>query len=414
MTDRTRRIAFDILKSVEADGGYSNILLNRKLENEKNADPALTRRLVHGVLKNQILLDYQIARFLKKPGLRLQAKLLLRLGFYQLAFCGDIPAYTAVDETVALAKDVMKGNEGFVNAVLRSFLRDGKEIRTPEYRPDDRESLLEYLSVKYSCQKWIISLWLDAYGRERAEWQLAESLDDPALVLRRNRLKVGNAYEFDLSGGIAASEDYREGRFSVEDASAIEAINALHPKKGERVLDLCAAPGGKTCAMAEFMENEGSILACDIHEGKLKLVEKEAKRLGISIIRTCARDARQAPDEGEAASYDAVLCDVPCSGLGVLRRKPEIKLRLKEGDAKALPAVQSAILENAAAFVKPGGRLMYCTCTVVPAENEKVTKAFLEQGTFETVCERQIFTGESIDGPKGDGFYYCLMRKKNL
>ena len=414
MTDRSRRIAFDILKSVESEGAYSNILLNRKLERAESADPALVRRLVHGVLKNQILLDHNIARFLKKPGLRVQAKLLLRLGFYQLALCGDIPEYTAVDESVALAKEVMRGNEGFINAVLRSFLRDGKELKVPEPVEGDADSLAESLSVRYSCQPWIVRLWLKRYGEAKTRQLLSESLDAAPLVLRGNRLKVGNAYEFDTSGGIAASEDYREGRFSVQDASVIAAMNDLLPRKGEKILDMCAAPGGKTCAMAEYMENEGSILACDIHEGKLKLVEKEAARLGISIIRTCARDARTAPDEEEREAYDAVLCDVPCSGLGVLRRKPEIKLRLKEEDAKALPAVQSAILRNAAAFVKPGGRLMYATCTVVPDENEGVTRVFLQHAGFEKIKERQIFTGDAVDGVKGDGFYYCLMRKKDL
>lgn len=414
MTDRTRRIAYDVLKAVEAERGYSNILLNRKLEHAADADPALVRRLVHGVLKNQALLDYQIARFLRKPGLKLPAKLLLRLGFYQLAFCDEIPDHAAVDETVALARSVMKGNEGFINAVLRSFLRDSKTIRTPEPIPGDPDSLLESLSVRYSCQKWIVSLWLDAYGLQRTEQMLSESLETPALTLRRNPLKVDDSYEFDLSRGITASEDHREGRFSVQDASAIDAVSALHPQKGERVLDLCAAPGGKTCAMAESMENEGSILACDIHEGKLKLVEKEAARLGITIIRTRAGDARTAPPEGEKDAFDAVLCDVPCSGLGVLRRRPEIKLRLEEEDAKALPAIQSAILSNAAAFVKPGGRLMYATCTVDPAENEGVTQPFLAKGGFEKLLERQIFTGDPVNGVKGDGFYYCLMRKTIL
>ena len=414
MTDASRRLAFDILKSVESEGAYSNILLNERLERAQNADPAFVRRLVHGVLKNQDLLDYQIARFLKKPGLKTKQRVLLRLGFYQLAFCDDIPDHAAVDETVAFAKDALKGNEGFINAVLRSFVREGKTLRFPPCDPDNADSLITFLSVRYSCQPWIVSLWLNAYGAERAEQLLSESLDVPPLVLRRNRLKPDASGPFDLSGGIAASEDYRKGRFSVQDASATEAVEVLDPQKGERVLDLCAAPGGKTCCMAERMENEGSILACDIHEAKLRLVEKEADRLGISIIRTCARDASAAPPEEERASYDAVLCDVPCTGLGVLRRKPEIKLRLKEEDAKALPVLQAAILRNAAAFVKPGGRLMYCTCTVDPYENERITEAFLQTGTFEKLRERQIFTGDLACGFKGDGFYYCLMRKKNL
>ena len=414
MTDNSRRIAFDILKSVESEGAYSNILLNRRLERAQGADPAFVRRLVHGVLKNQLLLDRQIARFLKKPGLKTKQKILLRLGFYQLALCDDVPDYTAVDETVALAKDVLRGGEGFVNAVLRSFLRDGKTIRVPEPVPGDSDSLIESLSVRYSCQPWIVKLWLESYGEDRTRRLLSESLDTPPLVLRRNRLKVGNAYEFDISAGIASSEDYREGRFSVQDASTIEAMNVLFPRKGETVLDMCAAPGGKSCAMAEYMENEGSILACDVNEAKLRLVEKEAKRLGISIIQTRVRDARTAPGPDETEQYDAVLCDVPCSGLGVLRRKPEIKLRLQEEEWKALPQVQTDILRNAAAFVKPGGRLMYSTCTVDPAENEDVTAAFLRQSGFEKIKERQIFTGDPAEGAKGDGFYYCLMRKKNL
>lgn len=414
MTKTPRRIAFDILKAVESEGAYSNILLNRRLQQSPDSDPAFVRRLVHEVLKNQTLLDVQIDRYLRKGNVKLPARILLRMGFCQLALCDDIPDHAAVSETVSLAGEVMRGNEGFINAVLRSFLRDGKRIVLPDCDPQDPASLVRYLSVKYSCREWIVKRWINSYGRERAEWQLRESLEPAPLVLRGNRLKVGNAYEFDTSGGIQASEDYREGRFSVQDASAIEAINALHPKKGERVLDMCAAPGGKTCAMAEYMENEGEILACDIHEGKLALVEKEAQRLGISIIRTCPRDARTAPPAEEAASYDAVLCDVPCSGLGVLRRKPEIKLRLKEEDVKALPSIQAKILANAAAFVKPGGRLMYCTCTVDPAENERVTGEFLQEGTFEKIRERQIFIGEILEGTKGDGFYYCLMRKKNL
>ena len=414
MTDNSRRIAFDILKSVESEGAYSNILLNRRLERAQGADPAFVRRLVHGVLKNQLLLDRQIARFLKKPGLKTKQKILLRLGFYQLALCDDVPDYTAVDETVALAKDVLRGGEGFVNAVLRSFLRDGKTIQIPEPVPGDADSLIESLSVRYSCQPWIVKLWLESYGEDRTRRLLSESLDTPPLVLRRNRLKVGNAYEFDISAGIASSEDYREGRFSVQDASTIEAMNVLFPRKGETVLDMCAAPGGKSCAMAEYMENEGSILACDVNEAKLRLVEKEAKRLGISIIRTRVRDARTAPGPDETERYDAVLCDVPCSGLGVLRRKPEIKLRLQEEELQALPQIQTDILRSAAAFVKPGGRLMYSTCTVDPAENEDVVAAFLRQGGFEKIKERQIFTGDLAEGAKGDGFYYCLMRKKSL
>ena len=155
MTDSSRRLAFDILKAVEADGGYSNILLNRRLERTKDADPALVRRLVHGVLKHQTLLDFQIARFLKKPNLRMQARLLLRLGFCQLAFCEEIPDYTAVDETVALAKEVMRGNEGFVNAVLRSFLREGKALQFPDCDPENEDN---WMAIPFTPAAAIFSI----------------------------------------------------------------------------------------------------------------------------------------------------------------------------------------------------------------------------------------------------------------
>ena len=407
MTDRSRRLAYDILKDVEAENAYSNILLNERLQGEEGADPALVRRLVHGVLNNQILLDYQIRRFLRKSGLKRSARILLRLGFYQLAFCEDIPNYTAVDETVAVAKDVMKGGEGFINAVLRSFARSGCEILLP----DDP---LEALSVRYSVQPWIAKLWLKSYGQEKAEFLLTNSLEPAALNLRPNPLKTEKQAGFDLENGIAASKDYKNGLFSIQDASALEAVRVLDPKPGEKVLDLCSAPGGKTCAMAERMENKGSILACDIHAGKLDLVKKEAKRLGISIIRICARDGSAELPGEEKGAYDAVLCDVPCSGLGVLRRKPEIKLRLQPEDIEALLPLQAAILRNAGEAVRPGGRLLYSTCTADPAENEDMTNTFVSDGRFEVLSQRQIFTGEPVNGSPGDGFYYCLMRKKDL
>ncbi len=414
MTDPSRRLAYEILKSIDSEGAYSNILLNRKLAAAPEADPALVRRLVHGVLKNQTLLDYNIALFLRRPGLKKKARLLLRLGFYQLALCEGIPDHAAVDTAVALAKETAPGSEGFLNAVLRSFIRSGKQLTYPSCEETEGEALIQALALRYSCQPWIVRLWMTSYGRPRAEALLKASLEEAPLHLRPNPLKGAADRAFDLSCGIAGSEDYRRGRFSVQDASSAKAIAVLDPKPGERILDVCAAPGGKTCAMAERMEDQGSILACDLHEGKLALVEREASRLGITIVSTCVRDGSASPPEEELERYDAVLCDVPCSGLGVLRRKPEIKHRLREEDAAALPSLQSAILYSAGRCVKPGGRLMYSTCTVNPAENEGVTGAFLREGAFEKIEERQIFTGEDIDGSRGDGFYYCLMRKKTL
>ena len=414
MTDASRRIAFEILRNVETKGGYSNLLLNSKLKGASDADPALVRRLVHGVLKNQTLLDEQIARYLKRPSLKTTQKILLRLGFYQLALAEGIPDHAAVSETVALAKSLAPGAEGFVNAVLRQFLRDEKALVYPAYTDGDANSLVQYLCVRYSAQSWIVRLWLDAYGLQQTEQLLSESLKEPPLTLRCNPLRASEDSIFDLDGGIAASKDYRDGRFSVQDASAQEAVRVLAPKAGERILDVCAAPGGKSCAMAEQMKDQGTVVACDIHEHKLPLMQKEAARLGLSAVQTRLRDAEAPVAEEDKDAFDAVLCDVPCSGLGVLRRKPEIKLRLREEECRGLSTIQERILQNAADAVKPGGRLLYCTCTVNPAENERVTERFLQRGTFERTAQRQIFTGEEIRGFAADGFYYCLMRKKSV
>ena len=403
MTDLSVRIAFDVLKAVESEGAFSNILLNRKLQTAEGADAAFVRRLVHGVLKNRTLLDSQIDRYLRKGSIKLPARILLRMGFYQLAFCENVPEYAVVSGTVALAKKAFRGGEGFINAVLRSFVRDGRKMTLPED-----------LSVRYSMPAWIVRLWTDSYGEEKTRQLLEASLEEAPLCLRVNPLKTKAGYLPDVSGGIAASEGYRSGLFSVQDASSQEAIRILDPRPGERVLDVCSAPGGKTCAMAERMEDRGSIRACDLHENKLPLIEKEAKRLGIFIVETCVRDGCEAPKAEEIEAFDAVLCDVPCSGLGVLRRKPEIKWRLTEEELRSLPETQQRILKNAAACVRKGGRLLYSTCTVDPLENERVTEAFLRDGTFEKICERQIFTGETINNSKGDGFYVCLMRKKDL
>ena len=404
--DASRRLAYLILKDVETEGAYSNILLNSRLKDPGEANPAAVRRLVHGVLKNRRLLDYQIDRFLKKPSLRARERVLLRMGFYQLLFESSfVPGHAAVSETVSLAKAFMKGREGFINAVLRAFVRDGCRLDLPE--ENGPEGPAGFLSVRYSVSPWIVRLWLDSYGRERAESMLKASLKEPPLSFRVNPLKCPEGFSPEAERNLETSKAYRDGWFSVQDEAAQEAVRVLSPKPGDQVLDLCAAPGGKSCAMAELMENTGSVLSCDISENKLGLIEKEAKRLGITIIKTQARDACLPPSKEEIGAYDAVLCDVPCSGLGVMRRKPEIRDSLREIDVRSLPEKQLAILRTGAACVREGGKLLYSTCTVNPAENEEVAKAFLADASFELLEEKQTFLGEE----GRDGFYYCLMRK---
>lgn len=398
MMDNARRLAFLILRDVEGHGAFSNIALNSCLEKNPVDNPGFVRRLVHGVLKNRMLLDYRIDSYLRKPGIKIGDRVLLQLGFYQLMLADDIPNHAAINETVEIAAKIMKGHQGFINGVLRAYSRDGCPgmLEIPALagiatgaEPILKEVDIKALSVNYSTPRWIIELWLKAYGFERTLDMLRVNLTEPPLTKRVSLLNP--ALE------------------SVQDEASMEAIKVFDPKPGDKVLDMCAAPGGKSCAMAELMGNSGSITACDIYENRLKLIEKEKKRLGIDIIKTEIRDASIVPGEEFADCYDAVLCDVPCSGLGVLRRKPEIKYNAAEKDVKTLPNLQLRILKNGAYQVKPGGKLMYSTCTLNPAENEEVIKRFMEDSGFAVEAEKQLFPKEN----GCDGFFYCLMRRRN-
>ncbi len=409
--DSSRKLAYLVIKDVEAAGAYSNLALNTRLSRTPVESPALVRELVHGVLRNRTLLDRQIDSYLRSPAIDTRLRIILRMGFYQLLFMSErIPAHAAVNETVELANRYVKGFAGLVNAVLRNYLRDGRPVKLPD---EDDEEL--YLSVKYSCSPQIVSLWLKSYGRRIAEDMLKVGLTDPPLGIRPNTLIEDNPYlqpQFleGLKGTPIDFEAYEAGLFSVQDESARNIVEIFSPLPGQRILDCCAAPGGKACAMAQLMENEGNIDACDIHESRLRLIDKEAERLGIKIIKTHLRDAVEAPKEGEFSEYDGVLCDVSCSGLGTIRRKPEIKYNFKQEEIGKLIELQLSILRNSAKRLKPGGRLMYSTCTVNPAENEDVTEAFLRGSDFELLEQRQIFPQEG----GSDGAFYCLMRKKDI
>ena len=410
--DFSRKLAYLVIKDVEAAGSYSNLALNTRLSRTPVESPALVRELVHGVLRNRSLLDWQIDSYLSNPAINVRLRIILRMGFYQLLFMSDkMPAHAAVNETVELANRYIKGFAGLVNAILRNYLRDGRPVRLPS---EDDEEL--YLSVKYSCSPQIVSLWLESYGRQVTEDMLKVGLTEPPLGIRPNTLIEDNPYlqpQFveDLKGAPIDADAYEAGLFSVQDESARSIVEVFLPLPGQRILDCCAAPGGKACAMAQLMENRGEIDACDIHESRLRLIDKEAERLGIRIIRTHLRDASEDSSQAEFSDYDGVLCDVPCSGLGTIRRKPEIKYNFRQEEVDKLTELQLAILKNSAKSLKPGGRLMYSTCTVNPAENEAVAEAFLRDATdFELLEHRQIFPQEG----GSDGAFYCLMRKKDL
>ena len=424
--DTDRKLVFLILRDMERKAAYSNLALNSRLKEGVARSESFVRELVYGILRNQLLLDWNIERFLKKSGLRTAEKLLLRMGFYQISCMDSVPQYAAVNESVELAAVFAKGRQGFINGVLRNFVREGGVLLLPDEAATGEE---RFLSVKYSCHESIVALWLAAYGRERTEEMLAESLSPAPLSARVNTLKTSReellkrlqnkafsaregrlAFSLSLEGsGVLGSEEFSEGLFQVQSEASQLAVEVLAPKPGDFVIDLCAAPGGKCCTAAMLMENRGSIKAFDCHEQRTGLITKLAERLGIGIISVETADAALFNEELRN-SADCVICDVPCSGLGVMRRKPELKLKALSSDPENLIKTQNQILNNGALYVKlKGGKLLYSTCTVNPAENSQVVRAFLEEhSVFAVEYERQIFPcGDS------DGFYICLLRRQD-
>ncbi|MBR0140238.1 MAG: 16S rRNA (cytosine(967)-C(5))-methyltransferase RsmB [Firmicutes bacterium] len=427
--ERERRAAFLALKETETEKTWSNLALAENLRGSGGSG-AFARELVYGVLRNRMLLDFNIAGFLKKPGLKTAEKILLRMGFYQLCFMDGVGDHAAVNETVALAKSFAKGREGFVNAVLRSFIRSGKSLVFPPLSEDPTsEELIEYLSVRYSASPWIVELWLKAYGREKAEELLRASLTPAPMCLRANRLKISaeelaeklRSLGFEAEkgknapcsviakgSGLLSGELYKQGFFSVQGEASQLAVSLLDPREGQLMLDLCAAPGGKSCAAAEQMNDKGAVKAFELHEQRTELIKASAERLGLSSVEAVCADSSVFMPEYEGRA-DRVLCDVPCSGLGVVRQKPEIKLSERSEDLDRLPDLQRKILDNGLRYLKPGGRLVYSTCTANPAENEQVTEHIKKDPRFVIEREEQIF--QTAGGM--DGFYICLIRRQD-
>ncbi len=428
--DKDRRTAFLILKEIEEKGTWSNLAADHLIRKEGADSPAFVRELVYGTLRNKTLLDFNIDRFLSKPKTGLSERIWLRMGFYQLALMDGVKDHAAINETVELARNFKKGSEGFINAVLRSFQRSNRLLIYPS---EESES---YLRVRYSVHKDIAKLWVDNFGLETAERLLDASNTPAPLAIRVNSLKserdelkakleelgFETSQENTLSknclfikgSGLLDTDLYKEGYFSVQGDSSQFAADLLSPKPGSNVIDLCAAPGGKSCAMAEIMGDEGSILAFDLYEHRVKLIETESQRLGLSIVKPMQGDATFY-DERLDSTADFVLADVPCSGLGTLRENPEIKFRTPDRIN-----VQGKILENALRYVKADGFVLYSTCTIDPKENEELIKscamldssilhgsAFDASKKYRVIASRQLFTKKGGH----DGFYVCLIKR---
>ncbi|MBE6969610.1 MAG: 16S rRNA (cytosine(967)-C(5))-methyltransferase RsmB [Ruminococcaceae bacterium] len=369
-------------------------------------DSALCTRLCRGVLQNASFCDYYIGLYCSQGVKRLQPQVLdvLRLGACQLLFMDRIPVSAAVNEAVSLCRRTSPKAVGLVNAVLRRIAENRGAL--PEI---PGEGTPEWLSTRYSHPLWLCEKLLREHGYDFTKAFLAANNEEAPLSVTMNPLRGAERLEnVELvgSGAVQNREGFAEGRFFVQDGAAFTSAVKAGAKPGMRVLDGCAAPGGKSFVSAVLMENRGEIISCDLHEKKLTLIEEGAERLGIDIIKTLPMDGSK-PYERLRESFDLVIADVPCSGLGVIRRKSEIRYK-EEGELRRLPEIQLNILRGLSRCVKPGGVLHYSTCTILSEENDGVVEAFLKENPdFEREEEKTFWP--HLEGT--DGFYFCRMRR---
>jgi 16S rRNA (cytosine967-C5)-methyltransferase len=399
-----RRLALQILNRIETSGAFADQLIAAVASKQRLAPQAraFLRELTYGVLRWRNRLDWLLARCSTRPlaSLNSSVRNLLRLGAYQLYCMERIPKYAAVSETVRLAKQVgHPGIVAYVNAVLRSLERQREATSFPEARDD----LMAYLVVTQSHPPWLIERWLTRYGPEQTIAMCQANNERPPLVVRANQVRTTPEYllasliaegceaelcQFAPEGvlvishpGLAQLQCYHDGWLTVQDEAAILSGYLLSPQPGERVLDACAAPGGKATHAAERMEDDGEVLCLDRSEPRLQLVEENARRLGLKSIRYLVGDAERIELEG---AFDRILVDAPCSGLGVLRRHPDAKWSKGPELIDAMARKQGAILGHLSRFVKSSGLLVYITCSTETEENQQLVKAFLERhGDFE-------------------------------
>ncbi len=441
-----RQAACSLLLRIEREGCYADQLMDRELEagGLSGPDRGLFAELVFGVLRRRGTLDHLLSHLVSQPLPRLETQLLilLRVGLYQLVYLDRIPPSAAVNESVKLAKAAIPRASGLVNAVLRSYLRRGNQIPFP----DPEQLPAESIAARHSHPLWLVRRWIDQLGTEEAE-ALAEALSrQPSLTLRANTLRITrddlvtrladsgiratpcrfSPHGIQVAGRhqIASLPGFREGLFAVQDEASQMAGLLLDPRPGERVLDACAAPGGKATHLAQLMADQGELVAADVSASKLPLISDSARRMGLTIIATRRADLLEgAPFPAE--SFDRILLDAPCSGLGVIRRNPEAKWRLGPQDVTRLAATQQRMLTNAFRMLKPGGRLLYSTCSTSREENEGVLEEFLVRhgdGTLEDLNRlfpswSELFTGEGMlrSWPHChdmDGFFAARLRKR--
>ena len=434
--NNVRKLVFSSLRSCAESDRYTNLEADSVIKREglTGNDKDFYTALLYGVTEREVTLEYIIEVLTGKSigKLQINVQLLLKIGLYQIIYMDSVPDYAAVGETVKLAKKLVnRGAVGMINAVLRECVRrtDGKSCRQNEFLPEKKDSVVRYLSVKYSVPQYLCKRLICDYGEETTERIFSSFFEKKYLSLKVNLLRTTredfakrlheNGYKIissdicdagitvENSGSVTAISGYDEGLFFIQDDSSYAAVTALGPEENDLLLDACACPGGKSFASAIMMKNKGKIISCDLHGSKLSLVKSGAERLGIDIIETLECDSGQNNTEF-SEKFDKVICDVPCSGVGIIGKKPDLRYK-KPQDIESLPDVQRKILANCSRYVKKGGKLMYSTCTLLKSENEEVVAEFIAGNPeFRLESERTFLPFEG----QTDGFYYAVMKKE--
>ncbi|SJZ35453.1 16S rRNA (cytosine(967)-C(5))-methyltransferase RsmB [Garciella nitratireducens] len=400
--ENPREVALKVLYKIDKNNAYSNICLKKILNHTslKPLDRAFVTQLVYGVIKNKFRIDWIISQFSNTPIKKISPWVLniLRLGIYQMLYLDKIPQSAAVNESVKLGKKYgHKRISGFINGILRSISRSPQEILQP-----DKKDIVHFLSIYYSHPKWMVEKWIKEYGKDFTIDLLKKNNEAPSISVRTNTLKISRERLIDLLqkedivtkkgewcpeaiileniSNIDKNKYFKEGLFQVQDQSSMLVAHVLNPKENQLVIDVCAAPGGKTTHIAQKMNNTGKIIARDIYDHKLSLIKQNRDRLGISNIILEKYNALEV-DSDLIGQADRVLLDAPCSGLGIIRRKPDLKWNKCFNDIKKITILQYKMLENAGKYLKKGGILVYSTCTINPDENFNIVKKFLNKNS---------------------------------
>ena len=439
-----RRAAYRVLCEVTENGAYAALALDRQLTRSglSTADRHLAASLVYDTLDNQMRLDWALSKFLQKEDTEPKLRIILRLGACQILLYDKIPESAAVNTAVSLCKDAgLEGLSGVCNAILRNLIRSRDEI----VYPDETQEPEKFLSVMFSVPEWLVRQLIADYGYPTAKAIVSYRQREAGATLRPNLMQLDHAafekllnskvwkwekgqapdaYIVHGAADLAQDADFQSGRFSIQSESSMFAALALTVRPGMQVLDVCAAPGGKTCYLAERMNGTGRVQSWDLHPHRVRLIEAQARRLHLDNVRPMARDATALRDE-LVQTMDAVLLDAPCSGTGVMAGKPDVKYRVTAEGVAELAETQRKLLDTCCQYVKRGGQFVYSTCSLLPEENAQQLHAFLERHPeFELLPLPETFPAHLRDhaGADGlqilpcrdglDGFFIALMRRK--